>query len=202
MTGTMGENHRQSRPRRLHWTTVVVLLFMASFFGVWQVRGIPSSVRTSDGPRTGYWENVWEHGWPATFLTNYSAKRLNIRNGPWDLTTAVHRFKWVALAIDAAVCLALLCSTVIVVELLVRRRRLQFGIKSLLAVTAAVAVVLILYSKGFIEWENLIYIPVGFSFLCVIGMPVWLLMRNVEPRRLHRITLVLLLLTAPDIFLW
>lgn len=153
---------------------------------------------------------VWQHGSPATFLTNYTVRRLNIRNGPWDLTHAIHTFRWVALVFDAAVCLILLSSTVIAVELFSRRRRLQFGIRSLLALIAAVAILLTLHSQGFIEWEHLIYVPIGFSLVSLVGIMSWPLVRIFGRNRhtqaalrswntLHRTTIVVFLLTEFDI---
>lgn len=186
MTGTMGENASTPRPKRLHWTSVLVLLFMASFFGVWQVRGTVERMGEmaidfpSGTPAPNQSFITWRHGWPATFLMRdvHSRSFVNPTEADsWKLSTGFTTITWSALVFDIALCLVLACSTVIGVELLVRSRRLQFGIRSLLALTAVAAIVAWLTAERLIGWKYLLYLPVAFSILCLIGVIIWSVIR-------------------------
>lgn len=103
-------------------------------------------------------------GWPATYL--WTLEYFHMSSTSSYTTRDVLRVSWFACVVDATISIILLASTGIAVELFLRRPHpFQFGVRSLLVVPAVVAYVLLLEAGGIIEWEDLIYLPVGFSSL-------------------------------------
>ena len=128
---------------RLHWVTWVVLLIVGWAIGWCQV----DDTRQTQFNRSGFVSAYFaSHGWPFKALVE--------RYSLWGIRTFdVELVNSVALALDVALSFILLGSTALVSERWIRGpKRLQLQLKTLLSVTAVVALSVLLVTQRETTW--------------------------------------------------
>jgi hypothetical protein len=168
---------------RLGWVTWLALFIVgAAFVGSnlmrpvpriifqdWLARGISARVR--------YDVTAERWGWPFTYRVRYqtseTARDGTIYSRPlWQQPTlSLRNPRTWALIGNVVLTLVVLGGTVVFVQYWLRHRKgpFQFGLKTLFLLTALVAVLLTFLVQRTIRWDSLLFLPIGFGFLCTAG---------------------------------
>jgi hypothetical protein len=175
--------------------TIVVLVIVALTAQNLRLRG-PELVQEESGGIL--WEGkITRRGWPWAYLERTAsypvASQYALTGGPWHYekfsspTGSWNDLRTLAIAGDLAVALLIIVATAIVMRFWQssRTRAIQFGIRTLLMVTALVAIALAMIEGRILSWIFFLYLPIGLGIACLptaVGIVLYQRSRRLKGR--------------------